>query len=251
MDCFPGSVRRKIAQHGYDGLAASIERLHTKMLKHRQPTVYVNSVQSEEAVTIGHVLVLWQSHLHRAERLMVSCGSAIDNNDPYGLAVLIRAFVESTAVVCSIRAKLLDWIAGRQTYEAFDAILTATLVGSRNPCLEGTPQAINILSHIKAADAYIDAYLPMTERSPLGTMYGALSEYAHPNMPSNAVAFWIEEPGVYRFQHKAKITEKHIIFLGMLNTSALAFEAVSSSYDAWLKSGGLEPATATVTPLKG
>ena len=161
---------------------------------------------------------------------MISCGSAIENNDPYGLATLIRAFVESTAVVTSIRSKMDDWAEGRISYEQFDTTLMSTLLGSRSEHLPQSPAAINILTHIKNADQYIDRVMPMTEASPLSTMYGALSEYAHPNLPSNAIAFAVLEPGIYRFQHNAKITDQHVMFLGMLHTSALTFERVSASH---------------------
>jgi hypothetical protein len=237
VDCFPARVRRKIAQYGYDNLAASIELLHTKLLKYRQPVIYANDCSTEQAITVGHIFVLWQSHLHRAERLMVSCGSTIENNDPYGLAALIRAFLESTAIITSIRAKMDDWAEQRITYEEFDKALMATLLGSRSEHVPNSPPAINILTHIKNADRHIDRRAPMAELSPLSTMYGALSEYAHPNLPSNAVAFALEEPGVYRFQHNAKITDKHVMFLGMLGTCALVFERISASYHAILTEG--------------
>ena len=237
MDCFPPRIRRQIAQHGHDGLAATIELLHTRLLKYRQPTIYVNHVDTEEQVTIGHVFVLWQAHLHRAERLMVTCGSAIENNDAYGLAALIRAFVESAAITVSVRARLDDWAEKRIDYEAFDRVLMSSLLGSRSEHVPNAPPAVNILTHLKNADRFIASRLQIPEASPLSTSYGVLSEYAHPNMPSNVVAFSLQEVGVYQFQHNAKITPKQIDFLSMLATGAAVFEQVSASYHDLLTKG--------------
>ena len=158
MNCFPPRVRRKIAQAGYDPIAANIELIHTRLLKHRQQAIHI-PFDTEEQVTIGHVLVLWQAHLHRVERLMVTCGSAIENNDPYGLAALIRAIIESTAVTVAIRAKLGDLASQRIDYETFDRLVTSSFIGSRSVHLPDGPQAVNILTHIKNADRFIDSQL--------------------------------------------------------------------------------------------
>lgn len=227
MDCFPGQLRRKIDQLGHGSLAASIELNHTRLLKFRHPKLTLKHIQPVEGVTFAHCYVIWQAHLHRVERLMVSCGRVIESNDPYSLAALIRAHIESTAVVTSVRAQMLDFQKGRLPYEQFDAAIDAALVGGRSEHLKKSPTATNILTHIKKADRFIDEHLSMTVQSPLSLMYGVLSEYAHPNMPSNTVAFFIEEPGVYCFQHRAKISEKHIVWLGMLNTSSTIFESLS------------------------
>lgn len=111
---------------------------------------------SEEGVTVGLCFVLWQAGLHRTERLLVSSCRAVGANDVYGLAVLIRALLESTAVITSICAQLHQWAEGKITYTEFDGAVVAALTGSRTPLIENGQKATNILTHLKRADRFID-----------------------------------------------------------------------------------------------
>jgi hypothetical protein len=72
----------------------------------------------------------------------------------------------------------------------------------------------------------------MNIKSPLSTIYEAISEYSHPNVASNSMAFTLKEPLTYEFNHRGQISEGHVALLGMLNTSAMAFEHISRSIHA-------------------
>jgi hypothetical protein len=164
---------------------------------------------------------------------MISTGSAIENDDTYGLAILIRAFVESTVVLTVLVSKMHAFAGEKISYTDFDKIVTALLGGSRlSKYQPENPQAINIMTLIPKADIFVDTMMSLTVVSPLSTIYSVLSDYAHPNSLSNGVAIQQInlETGEYHFRHDGKITDAHIALLGMLNTSAQIFENVSVTF---------------------
>lgn len=247
MNCFEPSTRRKLARAGFDEIAANIERMHTRLLKQRQPMVNTMANPSEEGVTVGMCFVLWQAGLHRTERLLVSAGRAVGAGDVYGLAVLSRALLESTAVIASICAQMHQWAEGKITYEDFDASVTAALVGSRSSVIEDGVQATNILTHIKRADRFIDERGLFLVTAPLATMYDVMSEYAHPNMSSNSCAFQVEDDGVFRFDHGGALKPGHLDLMGVLASTAQIYTTVSDFFHGLL--AGERPPTQTATIL--
>ena len=248
MNCIEPSARRKLARAGFDEIAANIERMHTRLLKQRQPMVNTMANPSEEGVTVGMCFVLWQAGLHRTERLLVSAGRAVGVGDVYGLAVLSRALLESTAVIASICAQMHQWAGGKITYEEFDASVTAALVGSRSSVVQDGLQATNILTHIKRADRFIDERGLFMTASPLATMYDVLSEYAHPNMSSNSCAFQIDGPGVFRFDHGGTLSPDHLSMIGVLASTAQIYTTMSDFFHGLLVGGGPPAQTATILP---
>lgn len=248
MNCFEPSARRKLARAGFDEIAANIERMHTRLLKQRQPMVNTMANPSEEGVTVGMCFVLWQAGLHRTERLMVSAGRAVGAGDVYGLAVLSRALLESTAVIASICAQLHQWADGKITYEEFDASVTAALVGSRSSVIQDGVQATNILTYIKRADRFIDERGLFLITAPLATMYDVMSEYAHPNMSSNSCAFQIEDPGVFRFDHGGTLRPGHLNMIGVLASTAQIYMTVSDYFHGLLAEESPPAQTATILP---
>jgi hypothetical protein len=247
LNCFEPSARRKLARAGFDEIAANIERMHTHLLKQRQPMVNTMANPSAEGVTVGMCFVLWQAGLHRTERLLVSAGRAVGASDVYGLAVLSRALLESTAVIASICAQMHQWADGKITYEEFDASVTAALVGSRSSVVQDGVQATNILTHIKRADRFIDERGLFLTTSPLATMYDVMSEYAHPNMSSNSCAFHIDGPGVFRFDHGGTLSPGHLNMIGALASTAQIYTTVSDFFHGLL--AGKSPPTQTATIL--
>lgn len=228
MDCFPTHVRRKIAAAGADFIAAQIERIHTRLLKSRQPTVSVKYARSEEEVTIGHCLVVWQAQLHRVERLMVSCGAAIASHDTYALATLVRAHLESVAMFASLMLARENYASGLNSYEAYDKVVSAALFGSKTQ--EGSSlSAMNILTHIQRAEKLLKRNYSLSEPISLQDAYSILSEYAHPNLSSTMASFDVVEPGVYKFNHGAKITTAHLQMLGILRFNSELFLSMSEA----------------------
>ncbi|MDP3488735.1 MAG: hypothetical protein Q8R71_01235 [Phenylobacterium sp.] len=248
LNCFEPPVRRRLARAGFDEIAANIERLHTRLLKQRQPMVNTLGNPSEEGVTIGMCFVLWQAGLHRTERLLVSAGRAVGNNDVYGLAVLTRALLESTAVIAAMCALLHKWAEGDITYADFDTAVTAALAGSRSSFIEESPQSTNILTQIKHADRFINEKHLFPMRSPLSNMYDVLSEYAHPNMTSNSCAFEIDGIGVFRFNHGGTLTAKHLDLIGALASAAQIYATVSDFFHGLLVGENASPQTAVILP---
>lgn len=230
MNCFPPDIRGKIAALGHDQLAAAIELIHTNLLKARLPFVRVHDhAETEMQLYFGLCLVLWQVHLHRAERLMVSCGSCINNDDVYGLATLARGFVESTAVLIAVQAEMTKLSSGKTDAENFGKTLVSALIGTRLPISEEEVPAVNIMSYIKRADRFIYG----TEKAELSSIYDRLSEYAHPNIDSNVVSFRMEN-GIYKFGHKTEISPAHVALLGHLHKAAVIFDAGSSFFQSLL-----------------
>lgn len=231
MNCFSPKARRKISRAGFDFLAESIERLHTTILKHRRREIHVDPT-SELSATVGHMFVVWQAHLHRCERLMVTCGAAVENDDPYALTVLARAFLESTALITSIFGYFRDYATGKIPYDQFDQAVTSALIGGKSASSE--VQAVNILTHIRRADRFILSESILPSPVSLAEAYAELSEIAHPNGASNQASFEVTPPGTYTFHHGGPINERYTMILGVLNVAALVFQGASGAFEKYV-----------------
>lgn len=233
MTCFSPALRKRLAKAGPDiaAVATIIEASHGKLQKQQREAIGVPQ-DTEEVVTSSIFFAFWQAQIHRADRLTVTCGSAIENDDPYGLAVIIRAFVETTAIFLSVYSKFDKWIMGGLTYPEFDLALTAAVFGQRHDDSGELPMAINILAHIKNADSYIDKCAPIAIKTPISTMYGALSEYAHPNFSSNKQGISLSrERYEFRMRHNEALSRQHLEMLGTLSTAWLVLGSASDKVD--------------------
>jgi hypothetical protein len=231
LNCIQPEVRRTIADLGYDDLAAEIERLHTRLLHARVKRISTSAAKTEIQLQTIHCFVLWQVHLHRAERLMVSCGLAVGNNDPYGLATLIRGFVETTAALGAIRAALESVAIGTLTIEAFSERITTALVGTRVEGAKDQPKAINVLNFIEKTDKFLATHAGRDWERSLASMYEDLSDYAHPNIGSNLIAFDLQKDR-YIFQHGNGIRKAQVSLLKHLKLAAQIFDWISDSFQA-------------------
>jgi hypothetical protein len=234
MTCFSPALLNRLAKAGPDiaAVAAIIETNYAKLQKQQREAIGVPQ-DTEEVVTSSIFFAFWQAQIHRGARLTVTCGSAIDNEDPYGLAVLIRAFVETTAVFLSVYSKFDKWIMSESTYSEFDLALTSATFGQRHEDSGRLPMATNILTHIKNADAYIDQRAPIAIHAPISTMYGALSEYAHPNFASNKQGMALNrEKYEFRIRHNEGLNRQHLEMLGTLSTASLLLGNASDKVDA-------------------
>lgn len=188
-----------MATLGHAQVAGSIEQIHTRLLQYRLPQVELPPGEDATS-TVAMIFLLWQLHLHRVERLMVTGGSALANDDAHGLATLIRAIVESTAVVGGLLASMMRWAAsqteGRQVRKDVDRALKGMKGGVIEPK--------NILSWIEAADKFIEKTIPEPNfPNQLMSVYSALSEICHPNLLSNVYSMSIgSRPGVVEIKHR-------------------------------------------------
>jgi hypothetical protein len=228
-------VRENIAELGYDELAAQIERLHTRFLQARVPSISIAKAKTEIQLQSVHCFVLWQVHLHRAERLMVSCGAAIGNNDAYALATLVRAFVETTAALGAIRAALEKVATGQMSTEDFSAKVSTALIGTRIEGATDQPKATNVLAYINQTDRFVAEKAGDNRAGSLASIYEDLSDYAHPNIGSNMISFKLVNDN-YTFEHRSKIREAHVALLKHLKLAAQIFDWFSDSFQTLSKS---------------
>jgi hypothetical protein len=223
--------RLKKSNPELDLLADTIEFNSSTLKKHRRDAIGV-PLDTEQAVTGSLFFAFWQAQIHRAERLLITCNSAIENNDPYGLAALIRAYVETTALFIATYAKFDKWTLGKMTYSEFDVALTKSVFGQRFEDLGPNREATNILTQIKIADSYIDECMSVLISSPLSLMYAALSEYAHPNFASNKQGFTLDRALYeFRMRHDGPLEKDQFDILGTLGTASLVLSKVSEKVD--------------------
>lgn len=211
MPVFDQATRRRLDKAGMEPIARAIEANYRWMVSRRKARVLINP-DTEIGVTLGHCSVLWQASLHRVTKLLGTSGYAISQNDFYGTATLTRSLIETVSVLGSVTSSLAAWSAGKITYEDFDAVVQNALVGSRFE--EHCPTSTNILTHITKADKLLEELSVTLIKAPLNTVYGALSDVAHPNFNSNKASFQMTDLGVFDFTTPSKAAHELIGILG-------------------------------------
>jgi hypothetical protein len=185
--------------------------------------------------TVGKVILLWQLHLHRVERLMATCGAALSNDDVHGFATLTRAIVESTGVVGAMLSSVLRWSVSRTTVDQVAKDLQRALVGMKG----GHVESKNVMSWIERADELIEKTIP-EEQLPnqLMSMYASLSEICHPNLLSNLNSIKdISSDGKIEIAHRAKLDSDQMMLLGTLSVASRLFMDFSHSFQNLLARG--------------
>ncbi len=167
--------------------------------------------------------------LLRSHSLYTGALSALGDDNPFAMVILIRAHVETTAVLGSACRKAILCNTGKMDETEADEKLFNLLFGTRDEALKigGAPQMVNILTLIGDADKAFNMILPSEDQrsdfSHLRDTYDHLSEYAHPNFHSNFMVVNHDTDGSLRFEERASVRESEAELLNSLGSSAHAF----------------------------
>ena len=179
--------RSRGAERGAE--AAEIEKFHTKLLQRRVASIAIASPGWPHYLPdLANAILLQQVLVRRAERLTVSCGTVLADQNDYGVALLVRGLLETAAVLGYACSRAAGLTGDFNEVAAYGEIVKSLLFGSRDEADRDVfPRAVNIMTCIDKTDAYMATGPRYGGRKCMREMYDLLSEYAHPNMPSHSM----------------------------------------------------------------
>lgn len=222
MDCFPADVRQVLVERGCEADAAEIETYHTRVLQRRVARIEVASADWSGPLlaTIANATVLQQVLLRRAERLTVSCGTVAADHNEYGLALLVRGHVETTALMGYACSRTASVSKSTGEAEAYGEIVKSLLFGTRFEDVPALPRAVNMMTCIDKADKYMSVDPRYSGKKVIRQLYDFLSEHAHPNMSSHNVAIEYES-GFVKLQDLTQDDELCVACFGAVKLSLM------------------------------
>ena len=223
MPCFSPTVHELFDHWGKRDLLESLEASHQQLLDRRLETVEFGEPESltPNQRAISNCQLLQQALLHRAERLLASCGTMLLENNIYGLALMVRGHCEATAVLGYFCSRLESLAAGNIKFEDFEWNISDALMGAKHQVFTEARPPINILTCIKKADKYLEKHISEGEKGSLQDCYNWMSEFSHPNFPSNDSAFTLDKPNNrFVMRHESDLQEVDFQLLGYLEISS-------------------------------
>jgi len=235
MACFSDEVKAIFKEWKCEELCETLEAHHAKLLERRIEFVEYGDPEklADKECARANCKLLSQSLLHRAERLIKSCGAALLSQDPYAIALLVRGHVEATAVLGYFCHRVRSLARDNITFEQFHEVLQNSVAGGRHDLFAKQGAAKNIITMIENADKFIDTEIPQTEKKMLQEGYSWLSEFAHPNFLSHSNAFRLDKT-THRmvFRHDEKLEKDDVQHLLYLSFSADFFVAMYDVFNA-------------------
>jgi hypothetical protein len=174
-----------------------------------------------------NVLTYRQVLLHRAILLFEGSLYALAENNPYSMALSIRAHFETTAALGYLHNRLNSFRNGNIKAEVVDQDLCAQLLGSRDETLSEAPEAKQILSMLEYADKSISKHIlggTGRQYDILSDCYMFLCEFSHPNFHSNSVAIDLDKSvPAFKFRHGKIMRNKEFNLIEYLLLSTPLF----------------------------
>lgn len=180
----------------------------------------------------SNCIVLQQSLLHRSEKLTLSLAPLISYHNVYGLALLIRAHYESTALLGYFCYRLNSFAKQSISFDDFQFDLGNSLVSSKHSHFKKAPDPRNILNCIDRADKFLTKKLGYGIPNIIADNHGWLSEFCHPNFLSLSAAVQVDEDNdTMVFRHDGVIRTREVNLLGYVNISINLFIQLFDSFE--------------------
>jgi hypothetical protein len=175
----------------------------------------------------AYSLTYRQALLHRSILLYRGALDAASEHNPYSMVLSIRGHFETTAALAYLHKRLQSLKAKTISPETLDSDLCALMLGSRQKGLNRAPDAKQVLNLIEAADRSISRDIldgPAKQHMIMRESYEFLSEFCHPNLFANSIAFDLDSSASeFRFRHEMPIREREFNLVGYLLISASIF----------------------------
>lgn len=223
---FPNKVRKRFEVAGKLELIQTLEGGYAATIARRRDFVQYGDPDtiSERERALANVEVIRQVQLHRAERLMASCGTMIAERNIYGLVLLMRGHYESTAVLGYLCNRVDAFVKGNILFETIIQNIGYTMMGGRHDLFANMPDPTSIMTAIEKADHFYERQNKSDKKGMLADCYAWLSEFAHPNFNSNYSAMRLnQESSRFEFLHGEDLPEESADLLGYLDISVQAF----------------------------
>lgn len=228
MPCFSRNGQRLFKNWQEEDLLTRLEAFYKKLLDERKDAIEYGGEPEEinprKKVALN-LEVLQQVQLHRAERLFASVDSLLLDHNVYGLALVVRGFYETTAIMGYFCNRLESLAQGNIEFQQFEWDVYDAIMGARHQQFANPRLSLNILTCIEKTDKYLDKHLFKEKRKMLQDCYDWLSDYAHPNFLSNVSAFKFDKANhrfVFRHQDGQNGDERGLV--GYLGICSTAFE---------------------------
>lgn len=225
MSCFSEDASNLFKEWNHEDIRAQLELCHSGLLTRRVYAVEYGEPDklSPQKRTSLNCQVLRQALLHRAERLIVSSGVMLSAKNVYGLALLARGHLETTAVLAYFCNRIDLLSKGDITFERFALNVSDAVMGSKHDLFSKANAPPSIMTCIEKGDKFIRNTFS-EKKDVLKDCYSWLSEYAHPNFLSNSTAFRVEQPnGRLVFHHENELHEGDFQLLDYFAISAELF----------------------------
>jgi len=207
------SARFKAAMGG--DVIGSLEAAYKELIKRRRDWVDYGdlSVITEQQRSGVNCQVLQQALLHRAEKMIVSSGTMIAENNVYGLALMVRGHLEATAMLGYFCHRLHSFAAGNILFDEIALNIASAAMGAKHEQFAAAPQPISIMTCVEKADLYLEANGFPADKRMIADCYAWLSDFAHPNFLSTSSAI---EPqggtGRMRILHDVELGPRELPF---------------------------------------
>ncbi len=236
MACFSDDVKKILLDWGRADLCEELEGYHQKLVERRVEFVEYGdpTTLSAKALALKNCQLLRQALLHRAERLMVSTGTALLDGNAYSLALIVRGHVETTAVLGYFCHRVRSLAKENITFDNFAADAANTVAGGKHDLFAERGGPKNILTMIPVADKFLHQEITKDKKNVLQEGYAWLSEFAHPNFCSHSNAFKLDKAtGRMVFRHEDELRKEddlqHVCYLAI---SAQLFVAMYDVFGA-------------------
>jgi hypothetical protein len=240
--CFPRAVRKLFKRWKQTALLESLEDAHSMLLKRRVTAIYYGdpSKLTPKKQCAANCKLLQQALLHRAERLLASAGTALLENNVYGLALNVRGFLECAAVLGYFCHRLVSLADGNIKFEDFELNVADAVMGAKHETFSEARDPENILTCFEKADKYLNKNFFEGQKDVLRDAYDWLSEFAHPNFLSNFSAFSLDKRQHQMvLRHGEQIRKEDFQLAEYLDVGALVFVVLLDAFSERLSEVGL------------
>ncbi len=242
MTCFSEEVRRAFKDAKHDKLCENLEGVHAELLKRRVDFVEYGDPDklTRKARCKLNCQMMALALLHRAESLMLATGAMLASKNVYGLALVARGHVETTAVLGYFCKRVEMLTKGNIDFERFEKDIANGLLGAKHDLFSEADSPVNILTCVEQADKHLELnWFGGEKKGMLKDIYGWLSEFAHPNFCSNKSAFSLDKAtGRMVFRHEGELQDNDFQLVGYMDISATMFpklfDEFAKAYEAAL-----------------
>lgn len=226
MPLFSEQTAQLFERRGANVLA-SINLEYDKLASRRLEYVEFGdpSLITETVRARANIEVIQQALLHRAERLIYSASTMLEQHNIYGLSLLIRGHYECTSVLGYLCNRLHSFSAGTIDFDALIVNVADIAVGAKHKQFAQARDPIGIMTCIDKADHFLEKVMfDGKKEGMIRDCYEWLSEFAHPNFLSNSSSLALDKQlNRFQFRHGGPLSELEAGTLGYLDISAKLF----------------------------
>lgn len=236
MALFSPEVSALFAAAKKEELQKSLEGSYAQALERRKDSVAFDDPAKDvgiERLTLSNARLLSQALLHRAECLMRATGPMLASINIYGMALIARGHVETTAALAYFCNRISALEQGNIDLKKFSEDVSGALLGAKHDLFDKANAPVNILTCVEKGDKFIDKEIMGKKFGVLQDLYTWLSEFAHPNFCSNKCAFDVDKEN-HRMvlKHEPQLTNEDFELLKTVEMTASMFPTL---FDEFIK----------------